>query len=67
MWTGKNAINPLAAICAGAMMLTALGETQAGRAIEDAITRTTPKMKSQMANEMGFTTTQVGDLVAGAL
>jgi len=49
------------------MMLTALGETEAGRAIEDAIAKTTPKMKSQMANEMGFTTTQVGDLVAEAL
>ena len=67
MWTGKNAINPLAAIGAGAMMLTALGEEKAGAAIEAAIAKTTPKMKSQMANQMGFTTTQVGDLVAEAL
>ena len=67
MWTGKNAINPLAAIGAGAMMLTALGEETAGAAIEAAIAKTTPKMKSQMANQMGFTTTQVGDLVAEAL
>lgn len=67
MWTGKNAINPLAAIGAGAMMLTALGEEQAGAAIEAAIALTTPKMKSQMANQMGFTTTQVGDLVAASL
>jgi len=67
MWTGKNAINPLAAIGAGAMMLTALGEEAAGAAIEAAIAKTTPKMKSQMANQMGFTTTQIGDLVAGSL
>ncbi len=67
MWTGKNAINPLAAIGAGAMMLTALGEEAAGAAIEAAIAKTTPKMKSQMANQMGFSTTQVGDLVAGTL
>jgi 3-isopropylmalate dehydrogenase len=67
MWTGKNAINPLAAIGAGAMMLTALGEEQAGRAIEAAIAQTTPKMKSQVANEMGYTTSEVGDLVASAL
>jgi 3-isopropylmalate dehydrogenase len=67
MWTGKNAINPLAAIGAGAMMLTALGEEKAGAAIEAAIAQTTPKMKSQTANQMGFTTTQVGDLVAAAL
>ncbi len=67
MWTGKNAINPIAAIGAGAMMLTALGEEAAGRAIEAAIAKTTPQMKSQMANQMGFTTTQVGDLVAASL
>ena len=67
MWTGKNAINPLAAIGAGAMMLTALGEEAAGSAIEAAIAKTTPKMKSQMADQMGFTTTQVGDLVTAAL
>jgi len=67
MWTGKNAINPIAAIGAGAMMLTALGEEAAGSAIEAAIAKTTPQMKSQMANQMGFTTTQVGDKVAAAL
>jgi 3-isopropylmalate dehydrogenase len=67
MWTGKNAINPLAAIGAGAMLLTSLGEEPAGRAIEAAIAQTTPKMKSQMANAMGYTTAEIGDLVAGAL
>ncbi|MDD2598462.1 MAG: 3-isopropylmalate dehydrogenase [Kiritimatiellae bacterium] len=67
MWSGKNAINPLAAIGAGAMMLTSLGEEQAGRAIEAAIAATTPKMRSQLANEMGHTTTEIGDLVLNAL
>jgi len=67
MWTGKNAINPLAAIAAGAMMLTSFGEEEAGRAIEAAIAETTPKMKSQMANEMGYTTTEIGDLVLNSL
>jgi 3-isopropylmalate dehydrogenase len=66
-WTGKNAINPIAAIGAGAMMLQHLGETEAAAAIENAIRQTTPKMKSQLANQMGFTTTQVGDLVAAAV
>ena len=64
MWTGKNAINPIAAIGAGAMMLTALREEAAGRAVEAAIMQTTPTMKSQMANQMGFTTTQIGDRIA---
>jgi 3-isopropylmalate dehydrogenase len=67
MWTGKNAINPIAAIGAAAMMLTVLDETEAGAAIEAAIAKTTPKMKSQLANQMGYTTTQIGDLVAAAL
>ncbi len=67
MWTGKNAINPLAAIGAGAMMIKYLGEEAAGNAIEAAIAATTPSMKSQLANQMGFTTTEVGDLVAGKL
>ena len=67
LWTGKNAINPLAAIGAGALMLKSIGEENAGAAIEDAIAAFTPRMKSQIANEMGFTTTQVGDEIAKAL
>ena len=67
LWTGKNAINPLAAIGAGAIMLQTLGEKEAGDAIEAAIARVTPKMKSQLANEMGYTTTEVGDLVVAEL
>jgi len=63
MWTGKNAINPIAAIGAGALLLKSLGEVKAGEAVEAAIMRVTPKMKSQIANEMGFTTTEVGDAI----
>lgn len=66
MWTGKNAINPIACISAGAMMLEVLGEVKAAKAIEAAIANTTPKMKTQMAGQMGFSTTEVGDLVAKA-
>lgn len=64
MWTGKNAINPLAAIGAGAMMLKYLGQEAAGNQVEAAIAATTPKMKSQLANQMGFSTTEIGDMVA---
>jgi 3-isopropylmalate dehydrogenase len=64
MWTGKNAINPIACIGAGAMMLETLGEVKAANAIEASIAKTTPKMKSQLAGQMGFNTTEVGDLVA---
>ena len=66
-YTGKNVINPIAAIGAAGMMLDTLGERAAAAAIEKAILATTPKMKSQAAGKMGFGTTEVGDLVVSAL
>ncbi|MGI5867959.1 MAG: 3-isopropylmalate dehydrogenase [Kiritimatiellia bacterium] len=60
-YTGQNVINPMAAICAGAMMLDTLGETAAAAAIEAAVAAFTPRMKSQAAGRMGFSTTEVGD------
>jgi len=64
-YKGKNMINPLAAICAGSMMLEYLGETDAGRCIEQAVMQVTSKhLKSLAAGQMGYTTTEVGDLVA---
>src|SRR6266542_5800895 len=67
-YTGQNVINPLAAINAGGMMLDFLGEAKAGAAIENAsIQIINTKIKSLAAGRMGYGTTQVGDLVAGAL
>lgn len=67
-YTGQNVINPLAAICAGQMMLDFLGETQAAAAIEAAVIKVVrEKLKSLAAGRMGYSTTEVGDLVAGAL
>ncbi len=63
-YTGQNVINPLAAIGAMGLLLTEVGLTTAGKKIEQAIMKTTPKMKSQSAGKMGFSTTQLGDLVA---
>ena len=63
-YTGKNAINPLAAICAVGMMLESLGEVKAGKAIEDAvIVLVNKKLKSLAAGKMGYSTTEIGDLV----
>jgi len=63
-YTGKNVINPLAAICAGAMMLETLGETEAALAIEDGVKWVTgTKIKNLAAGKMGYTTSEVGDLV----
>jgi 3-isopropylmalate dehydrogenase len=67
-YTGQGVINPLAAICAGQMLLDFLGETAAAKAIETAVIQVVrQKIKSLAAGKMGYTTSQVGDLVAAAL
>jgi 3-isopropylmalate dehydrogenase len=67
-YTGKEVINPLAAICAGGMMLDFLGETASAQAIEKAVIAVVrEKIVSLAAGKMGYTTTQVGDLVAAAI
>jgi 3-isopropylmalate dehydrogenase len=67
-YTGLNVINPLAAICAGAMLLDTLGEKKAAEAIEGAVIGLVQtKFKSLAAGKMGYSTEQVGDLVAAAL
>ena len=64
-YTGKNVINPLAAICAGGMMLDFLGEREAAGAIEGAVMRVVAeKLKSLSAGKMGYGTDEVGDMVA---
>ncbi len=63
-YTGKNVINPLAAICAGGMLLETLGEIKAAKAIEEAAIKvSTTKLKSLAAGKMGYSTQEVGDLV----
>ncbi len=67
-YTGKNVINPMAAICALAMLLRELGETAAGDQVENAVrVVATTKLKSLAAGKMGYSTTQVGDLVVSLL
>jgi 3-isopropylmalate dehydrogenase len=67
-YTGQNVINPIAAIAAVGMMLEVLGQERAARRVESAIQVVTgTKMKSMSAGKMGFSTTQVGDLVVRAL
>lgn len=63
-YTGKNVINPLAAICAMGMMLENLGETKAAKAVEDTVIKVvSTKLKSLAAGKMGYSTAEVGDLV----
>ncbi len=64
-YTGKNVINPLAAICAAQMMLASLGQEKAAEAIEQAVMYATAhKLKSLAAGKMGYSTSEIGDLVA---
>jgi len=63
-YKGKNMINPLAAISACQMMLEHLGEVDSSTLIEKAVIETLfGDMKSLSAGEMGYGTTEVGDLV----
>jgi len=66
-YTGKDVINPLAAVCAGAMLLEELGQSEAAQRVEQAVKQVTPKLKSLAAGQMGFSTRAVGDLVVKAL
>ncbi|NJD02392.1 MAG: 3-isopropylmalate dehydrogenase, partial [Ruminiclostridium sp.] len=67
-YTGKNIINPLAAIAAGQMMLEQLGEVKAGAAIENAIMKAVREnLKSMSAGKMGYGTSEVGDLIVSYL
>ena len=64
-YTGQGVINPLAAICSMQMMLETLGEEAAAAKIEEAVMFVTgEKLESMQAGQMGYSTSQVGDLVA---
>ena len=63
-YTGKNVINPIAAIFAAQMMLEELKEGSAGRRIEKAVMKVLAHdIKSVSAGQMGHTTSEIGDLV----
>ncbi len=67
-YTGQGIINPLAAICSGQMMLDILGEEAAAKDIERSVMDVTAnKLKSLSAGAMGYSTAEVGDLVAAGL
>lgn len=64
-YTGKNVVNPLAAISACQLMLDFLGEKEAAELVERAMVKAlTRNLKGLAAGQMGYTTSEVGDLVA---
>jgi 3-isopropylmalate dehydrogenase len=63
-YTGKNMINPIAAISSAQILLETLGESAAAAMIEKSVVRVLrDDLKDVAAGRMGFTTQQVGDLV----
>jgi len=67
-YTGMNVVNPLAAIMAGQMMLEILGEDNAAAAVEKAVMKVVAeKIKNLSAGQMGYSTSEVGSLVAGLI
>lgn len=63
-YTGKGVINPIATISAVAMLLEHSGFEKAGERVLKAIHAVTgTKMQSQAAGKMGYSTSEVGDLV----
>jgi 3-isopropylmalate dehydrogenase len=66
-YTGKNVINPMAAIGAAQMMLDILGEEKAAKDVETAMVSVMQQMKSMSAGKMGYSTTEIGDMVAKAV
>ncbi len=67
-YTGKNVINPMAAICAAQMMLEHLGEKKASNIVEEAIIKVlaSGKMKD-LSTRSGLSTSEIGDLVVSYL
>jgi len=67
-YTGQNGINPMAAIAACQMLLSHIGQDAAAARVEEAVIHAvSKKLKSLQAGSMGYSTTEVGDLVAEAV
>ncbi len=63
-YTGKQIINPIAAISAAQIMLATLGEEMASRTIENAVINVLrDDLDDIAAGKMGYSTSEVGDLV----
>lgn len=63
-YTGKQVINPIAAISAAQMMLETLGEPHAASWVEQGVIKVLrDDLKDVAAGRMGYTTGEVGDLV----
>ncbi len=67
-YTGQGVINPIAAISAAQLMLETLGEPEAAARMENAVIKVLrDDLKGIAAGRMGYSTSEVGDLVKAAV
>lgn len=64
---GKGLANPVACILSVAMMLDHLGEPDAAKRVEESALRALAKLKATAGPEMGYSTDEIGDLVAAGV
>ncbi len=64
-YTGKGIINPVAAVSAAQLMLDTLGEERGASMVEGGVMKVLREdLQDVGAGKMGFTTSEVGDLIA---
>jgi 3-isopropylmalate dehydrogenase len=67
-YTGKNLINPVAAVSAAQLMLETFGEERAAALVENAVIKVLrDDIVDVAAGRMGLSTQEVGDLIAAAV
>ena len=66
-FTGKGVANPLAAILTVKLMLEHLKQDKAAEDIDAAVQKVMLKMKSMLIGQMGYSTSQIGDMVVEEL
>ncbi|MFQ6066069.1 MAG: 3-isopropylmalate dehydrogenase [bacterium] len=65
-YTGKNVINPLAAISAAGMMLEHLGEEKGAKLVDEAISKLLSSGQiKDLSTKSGLQTYEIGDMVVG--
>ncbi|MDH4116058.1 MAG: 3-isopropylmalate dehydrogenase [Acidimicrobiia bacterium] len=64
---GNGWANPVAAVLSAAMCLDHLGEAEAAVAVEEAAASVLPELATMGGPDMGMSTSQIGDLIAGRI
>ncbi len=64
---GKGWANPVAAVLSAALLLAHLSETEAANAVETAAADVLPKLGAMAGPGMGYSTDEIGDLIAESI